>query len=399
MKIKIKSESYKLACSGLIAFAMLSTSAGAQGLDQLKSSQSLSLKGQGSFYVGGNTHFIEDAYTGSTAGRLGNSMINQMYVQYQKPAKRNSQYPIVFVHGCCLSSKTWETTPDGRMGWFEYFTRQGYDTYMADQVGRARSGFDALQYNKVQAGAEAASTNPRVLIATDKFAWDVFRFGNFATKTPYADERFPMHTVGVGPRSTLTFYKQVIPDMTSTLTAAVPGCAGGNCSSPVPTAFWHTPAAMAELSNDLDGAILVGHSQSSSFPTRAALQPGSKGVKGIIQLETGCFTNLTPDDIKILKKIPILIMEGDHYVEADGVTPQQKPPAACVTQMQQINAAGGDMTYIHLPAVGIRGNSHMFMQDNNNLQVANILIKWIEKHVKKPKNGHNHYADNGGHRH
>jgi hypothetical protein len=104
------------------------------------------------------------------------------------------------MHGCCLSSKTWETTPDGRRGWYEYFTRKGFDTYMADQVGRARSGFDALQYNKVQAGAAPASSNPRVLIATDKFAWDVFRFGDYASKTPWPDERFPMQTVGVGAR-------------------------------------------------------------------------------------------------------------------------------------------------------------------------------------------------------
>src|SRR6202171_3156766 len=65
-------------------------------------------------------------------------------------AERNDLPPIVFVHGCCLSSKTWETTPDGRMGWYEYFTRKGFDTYMADQVGRARSGFDALQYQKIR---------------------------------------------------------------------------------------------------------------------------------------------------------------------------------------------------------------------------------------------------------
>jgi len=361
--------------AALFAAALLPVRAGAQEITDLKASKPLTLKQQGSFYVGGNTHFVDDAFTGSNPGRLGNSMINQMYVQFQKPAATTHQFPIVFVHGCCLSSKTWETTPDGRMGWYEYFTRKGFDTYMADQVGRARSGFDALQYNKVQAGAAPASSNPRVLIATDKFAWDVFRFGDFATQTPWPDERFPMHTVGVGPGSTLTFYKQVIPDMTSTLTAAVPGCAGGNCSPAAPDGFWHTPAAMADLAKGLGGAILVGHSQSSSFPTRAALLDPA-GVKGIIQLETGCFGNLTPAHISVLKNIPILIMEGDHY-------PTTRPAAPCPTEIEQLRAAGGDITYIHLPAVGIHGNSHMFMQDNNNLQVADIIIQWIDEHIGK----------------
>ncbi len=371
--------------AALITFALMPVSAGAQELSDVKPSLPLLLKQQGSFFVGGNTHYIDDAYTGTTAGRDGNSMINQMYVQFQKPLIGIKQYPIVFVHGCCLSSKTWETTPDGRMGWYEYFTRRGFDTYMADQVGRARSGFDALEFNRVRALADAPASNPGVLIATDQFAWGVFRFGDYATLTPYADEQFPMKTVGVGPGSTLTFYKQVIPDMTATLTASPPGCSGGGCTPAAASAFWHTPAAMAQLANELGGAILVGHSQSSSFPTRAALQPGATGVKGIIQLETGCFGNLTSDDISILKKIPILIVEGDHY-------PTARPVEPCPTEISQISAAGGDITYVHLPQVpGIgTGNSHMFMQDKNNLKIADLIIKWIDKHVKV-KNDHGHH--------
>jgi hypothetical protein len=365
--------------AALLAATLAPAAAYAQSFDDVKPSAELRLKGQGSFFVGGNTHYVPAPYAYSAPG---NVMINQMYVEFMKPSDRNKQFPIIFVHGCGLSSKTWETTPDGRMGWNEYFVRKGFDTYMADQVGRARSGFNGLKYEVVRAGDAPASSQPEIRLATDAFAWATFRFGDYATLTPWPDERFPMKTVGVGPGSTLDFYKQVIPDMYATLDTSPPGCTGGGCYTPIAADFHNTSAAMAELANDLGGAILVGHSQSSSYPTRAALQSGSHGVKGIIQLETGCFDNLTDDDIQILKKIPILIMEGDHYVEADGVTPQAKPPAACVTQLQQINAAGGDMTYIHLPAIGIHGNSHMFMQDNNNLKIADILIKWIDQHVR-----------------
>ena len=354
------------ACAALVALVVMPTIATAQQLKDVKPSAPLVLKGEGSFFVGGNTHTVGPQYE----AQPGESMINQMYVQFQKPASQRQQFPIVFVHGCCLSSKTWETTPDGRMGWYEYFTRKGFDTYMADQVGRARSGFDGLQYEKVRVGEAPPATNPNILIATDQFAWNVFRFGNFATRTPYPDERFPMSTVGVGAGSTLDFYKQVIPDMSATL----------GSSGPNPSDFRPTPAAMAQLSNELDGAILVGHSQSSSFPTRAALQQGSHGVRGIIQLETGCFGNLSDSDINTLKNIPILIMEGDHY-------PTPRPVEPCPTEIAQITAAGGDITYIHLPDIGIHGNSHMFMQDNNNLQVADIIIRWIDQHVKGSSHG------------
>src|SRR5882762_2991270 len=160
----------------LFALALLPRLAAAQEFEDVQPSAGiLTLKQQGSFFIGGLAHAVPDPYAGVGAGaRPGNSMINQMYVQFQKPARSNNLPPIVFVHGCCLSSKTWETTPDGRMGWYEYFTRNGFDTYMADQVGRARSGFDALQYQKAREGLQPLTAQPPVLLGTAQFAWSVF---------------------------------------------------------------------------------------------------------------------------------------------------------------------------------------------------------------------------------
>src|SRR5256884_5454961 len=135
-----------------------------------------------------------------------------------------------------------------------------------------------------------------------------------------------------------------------------------------------TCALPISLARDLGGAILVGHSQSSGFPTQAVLK-GLPGIRGIIQLETGCFSNLTAGEIATLAKVPILIVVGDHFL-----SPQ--PSGACATEVQRINAAGGDMTFIALPSVGLFGNSHMFMQDKNNLQVADVIMKWIDEHVE-----------------
>lgn len=52
-----------------------------------------------------------------------------------------------------LSPPTYDTTPDGRIGWYEYFVRQGFPTYVVDQVSRARSGFDISVHNNVRIGA------------------------------------------------------------------------------------------------------------------------------------------------------------------------------------------------------------------------------------------------------
>ena len=130
---------------------------GAQELSDIESNGNLQLRGYGNGFIEGETHAINaDTARGGHSWNHspGLSMINQMYLQFMLPQAQNGKkhYPIGIVHGCCLSTKSWQTTPDGRMGWDEYFVRQGFDTYMIDQVGRARSGFDATEYNMVRTG-------------------------------------------------------------------------------------------------------------------------------------------------------------------------------------------------------------------------------------------------------
>jgi hypothetical protein len=35
------------------------------------------------------------------------------------------------------------------------------------------------------------------------------------------------------------------------------------------------------------------------------------------------------------------------------------------------------------PDRGIRGNSHMIMQDTNNLQIADLILQWMDEQVSK----------------
>ena len=346
----------------VLGLAALGSPASAQTVSDVQApAVPLILKEQGSFFVGGQTAY-SDATGWDKIGfdfGTGNVTIDQMYVQFQKPYSLQQHVPVVFVHGCCLSSKTWETTPDGRMGWYEYFTRRGHPTYLADQSARARSGFNGTVFNEVKEGRKPPSAQPPVLLATYEFAWSVFRFGP-SFGTPWPDEQFPMDKVA-------ELYKQVIPDLILT-------------EVPSLTAEFVTPVTdnptvinMAALARELNGAILVGHSQSSGFPTQAALK-NPTGIKGIVQLETGCFSNLTQDQVATLAKIPMLVMVGDHFS-----TPQPTPE--CAREMAQINGAGGDFTFVTLPSLGMHGNSHMFMQDRNNLTVADVILSWIDQHV------------------
>ena len=40
---------------------------------------------------------------------------------------------------------------------------------------------------------------------------------------------------------------------------------------------------------------------------------------------------------------------------------------------------------LYLPKRGIRGNSHMIMQDKSNSQIADMILKWIVESVGNGK--------------
>src|SRR5262249_32015253 len=133
---------------------------------QTKKPGPLTLKEQGSFFVGGENKKVTQPGFGPNAAPItGEITVNQMYVQYQIPMKGDQHVPVVMVHGCCLSSKTWETTPDGRMGWSEYFVRKDRPVYLADQVSRARSGFDPTTFADVRQGKTPPGQMPTILDA------------------------------------------------------------------------------------------------------------------------------------------------------------------------------------------------------------------------------------------
>ena len=37
---------------------------------------------------------------------------------------------------------------------------------------------------------------------------------------------------------------------------------------------------------------------------------------------------------------------------------------------------------MYLPDLGIRGNSHMLMQDRNSNALAELVLEWIDTHVE-----------------
>jgi hypothetical protein len=75
-----------------------------------------------------------------------------------------------------------------------------------------------------------------------------------------------------------------------------------------------------------------------------------------------------------LKDIPVLMMFGDFV--------DQHPRWAAFKKIDTeygnaIKAAGGTVDWINLPEIGIKGNSHMLMQDKNSAAISEVIQKWL----------------------
>ena len=107
------------------------------------------------------------------------------------------------VHGSGHTGKTYEETPDGRIGWAEYFVRRGVSVYVVDHAGRARSGFDPTPGNRAKLIKNPALI-PSFAEFTNEQAWTAFRFGPTAF-TPYDNTQFPI-------AARVQYFAQIVPN-------------------------------------------------------------------------------------------------------------------------------------------------------------------------------------------
>ena len=137
----------------------------------------LVLARQGSFFV--NEQQVETSFARGFGDLMpGHLSAKGMYVQYLIPQdKTQTAYPIILVPGAAHTGKTYEETPDGRMGWAEYFVRHGIPTYVVDHAGRARSGFDPSPTNRARLEANPELVPNFWTFSNEAGIWTSFRRG------------------------------------------------------------------------------------------------------------------------------------------------------------------------------------------------------------------------------
>ena len=323
----------------------------ATGDEEKISTGPLVLAAQGSFFVGGEIVTSEAISGSGTAATPGHISVNHMYVQYQIPQDGKYRYPVIMVHGGGHTGKTYETTPDGREGWFTSFARRGFAPYVVDDPNRGRSCCDPTRIHLVRLGLAAPSTLPATDIYSYERAWATFRFGPAYPDT-YGGSKFPFEAL-----------EQYAPQWVFTYRD--------------PEELDKIAAGIVALLDSIGPAILVTHSQSGNLGFRAAFERPEL-VKAYIGVEPAAFAVPDGHTIDEIKDVPVFTIFGDRLETSQLWV---NSIAATRAVLDDLNAAGGDGTVLHLPEIGITGNTHMMMMDRNNERIAALIVHWIREHV------------------
>lgn len=318
---------------------------------------------QGSFAVGGSV--IANPGTFDPITRTPNGQTfhgDHAYIVYQLPAGAR-KLPIVFWHGIGQFSKTWETTPDGREGFQNIFLRRGFGVYLINQPRRGNAG----------RSTEETTIKP---IPDEQEWFSTFRLGVWP-------DFFEGVQFDKSPETLNQYFRQMTPNI-------------GGYDTEIIT------SATIELFNKIGEGILVTHSHSGGFGWLTAIN--NSNVKAIASYEPGSgflfpegevpdpipsssgpmTANAVPmEDFLKLTRIPIIIYYGDFIpqkqIDNPGIDGWRARLEMARLWRDAVNKYGGDVTVVHLPEIGIKGNTHFPFSDLNNVEIADLLSAWLEE--------------------
>lgn len=282
------------------------------------------------------------------------------YAFYQIPVNTR-KLPILMWHGAGQFSKTWETTADGREGFQNIFLRRRFGVYLIDQPRRGDAGRSMVE----------ATLKP----TPDEQLWfNQFRVGlwpnyfngvQFERSPETLNQFFRAMTPNTGP-----FDLNVVSDGVSALFSKVgPGIL-----------FTHSqgggPGWLTAIKNSNVKAIVSFEPGSSFIFPEGELPPPIPSAFDTVRGEA------TPlPQFLQLTKIPILIIYGDNIPDQSIDLPAQDSWRARLHMSRlwrdAVNRHGGDVKVVHLPEIGIKGNTHFPMSDLNNVQIADLVSKFL----------------------
>lgn len=362
MKTKLTKQNYPKPMLVVSSMFLLLLGLSCANKDEPTNSEIMQIEEQGSFTVGGTV--IEhpgtfDPYNQTPEGQTFHG--DHAYVFYQVPLNART-YPLVMWHGLGQFSKTWETTPDGREGFQNIFLRKRFPVYVIDQPRRGDAGRSTV------AGSIEPIPDEQGWFGTFRIGiWpDYFEGVQFARDSTTLDQYFRSMTPNIGPID---------------INVSVD--------------------AVSALLDKIGEAVLVTHSHSGGMGWLTAIK--NQNVKGIVCYEPGSgflfpegevpeplpsagwvleAFGIPMEDFKQLTKIPIVIYYGDNIPEEPNPNPGQDGWRVRLEMARlwrdAVNKYGGDVTVVHLPEIGIKGNTHFPFSDLNNVEIADLMSEWLK---------------------
>lgn len=367
----------KAACTALSAGVLLFLIAGVPAVyghdddddDHGRQKDPIVLAKMGSMFVGGTIITAPGTYDPLLCGvgcptPDGQTLrADHLYTQYKIPVKPK-KLPLVMWHGCL--STAYESTPDDREGYESIFVRRGWSTYVIDQPRQGRAGKSSAAFTYTPTPG-------------DNQSYHSFRLGVYPNFFP--GSQFPHDAASLDH-----FFRQ--------------GASNGPGNQDIQT------DAVAALFNKIGPGVLITHSASGPLGLLAAMK--SPNIKGIVGYEpsnsnqypfpVGELPTALPlsngtllavgqavplSDFMKLTKIPIQFVFGDNIPTSPNPIIALDNWRVRLVYAQQlvdkINAYGGDATLVHLPKIGIKGNSHFVFADRNNLKIADLLSDYLKR--------------------
>ena len=283
------------------------------------------------------------------------------FTPVQPPLGSPAESPVWPGHG--QSAKTWETIPDGREGFQNIFLRRRFPVYVIDQPRRRRA---------------ARGTQPINITATpDEQLWfGIFRLG------PWPDF-YPAVQFSREPEALNQFFRQMVPNTgpydvqvnTGRCFGAIQQDRAGHSRHPLTEGC--AGLAYGNQEQECPCHRLLRARLRLSFPRGEAPPPMTLGGRRLNAV------TVPQTEFLLLTKIPIIIYYGDNIPEKPSLNPGQEQWRIFFEMAKRwrdvVNRHGGDVTLVHLPEIGIRGNTHFPMSDLNNVQIADQLSKFLKK--------------------
>ncbi len=160
--------------------------------------------------------------------------------------------------------------------------------------------------------------------------------------------------------------------------------------------------AVSALFDKIGEAVLVTHSHSGGMGWLTAIK--NRNIKAIVTYEPGSgflfpegevpealpsaggvleAFSIPMEDFKQLTKIPIVIYYGDNIPADPNPNPGQDGWRVRLEMARMwrdaVNKYGGDVTVVHLPEIGIKGNTHFPFSDLNNIDIADLMTDWLKE--------------------